>query len=154
MSLPFWLRRDRETDRPALMMSEASLGNLCVASVIFVIVATAFGGWRGSGGAVFGLGIVLASALVTWLLTLLVARWGRQLAPHLLVGYVVKVLVGAALLLLVPFPASWTGGWALAGAIWAVLTILGTQLWVIRRLRIPYFSQTAEPTDRRQNGNT
>ncbi len=153
MKLPPWLRRDRQTDRPALFMSEASLGNLGVSFVIFVIIAAIYDVRHAAPAAVFGLGIIVISTLATWLVTLLVTRLGQDPALFLLVGYVIKIMVGAALLLVVPFPQSWSAAWALAAAIWAVVTILGTQLWVIGRLRIPYFS-SADSVPTRHSGKT
>jgi hypothetical protein len=91
--------------------------------------------------------VVLASA-VAWLLSVVVARLEQDPALYLLIGYVLKAMIGGALLLLIPFPHGWSGGWALTGAIIGVVVVLGTQLWVIRRLRIPYFSMVESLPER------
>lgn len=135
-----WLRHDRQTDTPGRALSEAALGNVCLASVTFVTIAALCDASRAAPAAAFGTGIVVLASAVAWLLSVVVARLEQDPALYLLIGYVLKAMVGGVFLLLIPFPHGWSGGWALSGAIIGVVVVLGTQLWVIRRLRIPYFS--------------
>lgn len=143
-----WLRYDRHTNTPGRALSEAALGNVCLAGVIFVTIAALCDAPRAAPAAAFGAGIVVLASAVAWLLSVVVARLEQDPALYLLIGYVLKIMIGGALLLLVPFPQGWSGGWALSGAIIGVVAVLGTQLWVIRRLRIPYFSTVESLPDR------
>lgn len=147
MRAPWWLRHPRETTRPVLALSDATLGNVVLAMVIIVIIAMPFGPLSAAPGAAFGAGLMTVSALVTWCVTRWVGRRGSDPAFYLLVAYVLKAFVGVVAVFVIPFPDGWNGAWALGGAVACVVVALGTQLWVIARLRIPYFT-TSSATSR------
>ncbi|WP_030014683.1 hypothetical protein [Curtobacterium sp. S6] len=143
MRAPWWLRHPRQTSKPVLALSDATLGNLVVSTVIIVIIALPWGPSSAAPGAAFGAGLLTVSALVTWCVTRGVHRRGSDPAFYLLVAYVMKALIGVVAVFVVPFPRGWSGGWALGGAVVCVVVALGTQLWVIHRLRIPYFTKSS-----------
>ena len=150
MRHPVWLRHPRQTTRPVIALCDATLGNLVVVTVIILIISLPWGPGSATPGAAFGAGLMLGSTCVTWIVTRLIHRLNSDPAFYLLVAYVVKALVGLVAITVVPFPESWSGTWALIGVVACVVAALGTQVWVIWRLRIPYFLQPLETDQERR----
>ena len=140
MRAPFWLRRDRRSDRPLRDISLASSGNLAVWLLLVALLGGALGGVSAAGAAALGAGVVLGSTLISWgIVSLPPFRRRADPAPALMLGYVVKVALCAVALALVPGPTPGDAGWLVAGAVGGVVVMLVTEVWAVSRLRILYF---------------
>ncbi|MFW0108609.1 hypothetical protein ACN08Z_05725 [Rothia sp. P7181] len=63
-----------------------------------------------------------------------------NVARQMVVCYVIKVMIGAMLLLIVPLPQAMTNGWMLSGALITTLVWLVMTMKSIMAMRILYFA--------------
>lgn len=149
MRPPRWLEFPRESAQPLRDLWTAAWGNSVVAGLLAVAAGLLAAGGPGAAAAGSGAVLVLLSLAISWgAVRLLPSGGSRALPQALLVAYVVKVLLGAVALILLPLPAAWPRGWFLVGALLCLVTALVTECWVVSRLRIPYFvppDETVEP---------
>ena len=135
-----WLRFERETTRPFTAASRAAVGSLLLWCLGLGVLAGLLRGGQALAAVLIGAGAVLASALISWVLAWMAeGRHLLSLPTALLLGYAVKILAALVTLVLMSQHARISAGWALTGVLGAVLLSVGTQTWVVWRLRVPYF---------------
>lgn len=142
--LPPWLRFPRESADPLGVLHRAAAGNLSLWLLLAAGAGLGLGGAPAASAAAVGAGAVLASVLLGWAVLILArpALRGRpsRAAGVLLAGYLLKIALALVALLTVPALTGLPPVWAVTGVVGAVLISLGTQVWVVWRLRIPYYA--------------